>query len=53
MAKTQEELLQIKKEYDELKEKLSELSQEDLEVIAGGKYKEEIGKDKNAKVIFK
>lgn len=36
MAKTQEELDQIKKEYEELSEKLKELTQEELKQISGG-----------------
>lgn len=36
MAKTQEELKQLKDEYEKLVEKLKELSDEELEQIAGG-----------------
>lgn len=52
MAKTKEELQQLKKEYQDLCEKLQELSEEELEEISGGTYKKDIGSDKNAKVIF-
>lgn len=50
--KTKEELQQLKQEYEELNEKLKELSPEELEEITGGTYKKDIGSDKNAKVIF-
>lgn len=52
MAKTKEELEELKKEYIELVKKLEELSEEELEEITGGTYKKDIGSDKNAKVIF-
>lgn len=52
MAKTKEELEELKKEYEELVNKLTELSEDELEEIAGGTYKKDIGSDKNAKVIF-
>lgn len=52
--KTKEELDELKKEYDELANKLKELSEEELLEITGGTntYKKDIGSDKNAKVIF-
>lgn len=49
---TNEELEQLKKKYNELNDKLKELSEEELEIITGGVYKKDIGSDKNAKVIF-
>lgn len=52
MAKTQEELNELKKEYKELSNKLKELSDDELEIVIGGTYKKDIGSDKNAKVIF-
>ena len=36
MAKTKEELQQLKEEYEALKEKLKELTEEELQEIAGG-----------------
>lgn len=50
--KTKEELEQLKKEYEELINKLNDLDEEELEKITGGTYKKDIGSDKNAKVIF-
>lgn len=52
MAKTKEELEQLKKEYEELCAKMKELSEDELVQVTGGKYKKDIGSDKNAKVIF-
>lgn len=52
MKKTNEELNEIKKEYDELVNELKELTEEEIDEIAGGCYQKEIGKDKNAKVIY-
>lgn len=51
MAKTKEELEQLKKEYEDLTNKLKDLSEEELQEITGG-YQKDIGSDKNAKVIF-
>ena len=53
MAKTNEELKKLKKEYEEIKNKLSALSESELLEVTGGAYKKDIGSDKNAKVIFK
>lgn len=50
--KTKEELEQLKKEYEELLNKLNELTDDELQQISGGTYKKDIGSDKNAKVIF-
>lgn len=50
--KTKEELEQLKKEYEELCNKLNELTEDELQQISGGTYKKDIGSDKNAKVIF-
>lgn len=50
--KTKEELEQLKKEYEELCNKLNELTDDELQQISGGTYKKDIGSDKNAKVIF-
>lgn len=50
--KTKEELEQLKKEYEELRNKLNELTDDELQQISGGTYKKDIGSDKNAKVIF-
>ena len=36
MAKTKEELEQLKKEYQEIKTKLGELTEEEIENIVGG-----------------
>lgn len=52
MAKTQEELNQLKNEYESLTNKLKELNEEELKLVTGGTYKKDIGSDKNAKVIF-
>lgn len=52
MAKTQEELAQLKQEYEILCKKLEELTDEEIASVAGGTYKKDIGSDKNAKVIF-
>lgn len=52
MAKTKEELDQLKNEYESLSEKLKELSDDELMFVAGGAYRKEPGSDKNAKVIF-
>ena len=52
MAKTKEELTQLKNEYDALTTKLKELSEDELMLVTGGTYKKDIGSDKNAKVIF-
>lgn len=41
MAKTKEELDELKKEFETLKSKLQDLSQEELEQIAGGRSKED------------
>lgn len=49
--KTEEELKQLKQEYESLNEKLNELTKEELELVTGG-YEKEKGADKNAKVIF-
>ena len=40
MAKTQEELNQIKNEYENLTTELKELSEEELSVVAGGSEQE-------------
>lgn len=40
MAKTKEELQQLKIEYEELNKKLSELSPEEIKLIVGGKLSE-------------
>ena len=52
MAKTKEELEQLKKEFEELIEKLGDLTEEELEKITGGTYRKEIGSDKNAKIYY-
>lgn len=52
MAKTQEELKQLKQEYDLITAKLKELTEEELMMVTAGAYKKDIGSDKNAKVIF-
>ena len=52
MAKTKEELEQLKQEYNILIDKLKELSEEELLEVSGGTYRKDIGSDKNAKVIF-
>ena len=36
MTKTDEELKQLKQEYEELNEKLRELTQEELKLVTGG-----------------
>lgn len=36
MAKTQEELIQLKKEYENLNTKLKELSEDELKMVTGG-----------------
>ena len=41
MKKTQEELKQLKEEYEELNKKLAELSPEEIEQVAGGALSEE------------
>ena len=38
MAKTQEELEQLKQEYEEISKKLKELTDEELEIVTGGMY---------------
>lgn len=43
MAKTQDELNQLKKEYEELNTKLKELSEEELKSILGGRDTETKG----------
>ena len=53
MAKTEEELNELKKEYQTLVEQLSELTEEEFENVTGGAYPKDIGADKNAKVIYK
>ena len=40
MAKTQEELNKLKNEYEELNKKLSELSPEEIKLVAGGNTSE-------------
>ena len=50
--KTKEELNTLKEEVEALREKLSELSEEELMQVTGGTYRKDIGSDKNAKVIF-
>ena len=52
MSKTQDELKELKKEYEALNKKLKELSEEELELVTGGAYRKENNADKNAKVIF-
>lgn len=52
MAKNIEELNELKQEYEELNNKLKELTEEELMIVTGGTYKKDIGSDKNAKVIF-
>lgn len=52
MAKTKEELQELKEEYIEITKKLNELSDDEIEEITGGTYKKDIGSDKNAKVIY-
>ena len=52
MAKTKEELEQLKQEYNNFIDKLKELSDEELLEVSGGTYRKVIGSDKNAKVIF-
>lgn len=52
MAKTKEELKELKEEYEALKEKLNELSDDEIILITGGTYNKDIGADKNAKIIF-
>ena len=42
MAKTQEELNQLKTEYETLNNKLKELSEKDLEQVSGGINKDKI-----------
>lgn len=49
--KTQEELKQLKEEYEVLNNKLKELTEEELKEVTGGTVKNP-GSDKNAKVIF-
>lgn len=41
MAKTKEELDQLKTEYEEFNKKLSELSTEEIEHVVGGKLSED------------
>ena len=50
--KTKEELNKLKEEVEELNKKLVDLSEEELEQIAGGTYRRDIGSDKNAKIIY-
>ena len=52
MAKSKEELLELKKEYESLCNKLKDLTEDELVAVSGGTYKKDIGADKNAKVIF-
>lgn len=52
MAKTKEELSQLKQEYERLFNKLKELTEDEIATVVGGTYKKDIGSDKNAKVIF-
>lgn len=41
MPKTQEELQQLKTEYEQLNKKLSELSPEEIKLVVGGALSEE------------
>ena len=52
MTKTQEELNDLKQEYETLNNKLKELNEDELKFVTGGVYKKDIGSDKNAKVIY-
>lgn len=45
--KSQKELKQLKQEYDNLKDKLSELSEEELQLVCGG-YNNNSGHDGGA-----
>ena len=36
MAKTQEELIELKKEYETLSNKLKELTEDELSIVVGG-----------------
>ena len=38
MAKTQEELVQLKQEYETLNSKLKELTEDELKLVTGGSY---------------
>lgn len=52
MAKSKEELQELKKEYEEFCDKLKDLSEDELVQISGGTYRKDNGADKNAKIIF-
>ena len=41
MAKTKEELDQLKKEYEELKNKLRDLSEDEINLITGGSQQQD------------